>query len=407
MKQIDIGKISNNRTCPNQTKLMRNDLTPISTFDVPDLYNMINIRPLHIDLRKYVNSHLLNGSPFPVPPINPHPYTYVHRPPDCQYQTKDNLTIMILIKSYVKHTVQRYAIRETWGRPNLYPNVKVAFLLADVKRFQRHVETEVAVYNDVIQQDFADHYWNNTLKTIMGFNWVTVSCPEAKIIIFADDDHLIHMQNILAFLRSFPTEKLSKLYAGYLIKSGSVSRVTVGMTISVNDYPYPYWPPYLRGGLFLMSQDMAQTFAMAFPYVKSLPVDDAYLGVVAYKLNITALHDERFTQVKERIKKYKNSHFSFNDFKSRETLVEAWKTISVRGTSTRSKEQYNEIRSPATSGRSDRRKQYNEMLSRATSEKSERQKQYKTIMAHATSVKSEKQKQYIKENLSHDTDMSV
>ncbi|XP_069104561.1 beta-1,3-galactosyltransferase 1-like [Argopecten irradians] len=325
--------VTENSTWTERHKTKEADASVNLTFEPPFTYYMPSIHPLHIDLRTLVQRHIKNGVPFPVSPINPHPYKYIHRPPQCEFNTsKDNLTIMVLIKSYTKHSVQRYAIRETWGKANLYPNVKVAFLLAEANNFQRYVESEVSLYNDVIQEDFTDNYWNNTIKTIMGFNWVTSYCPTAKIVIFADDDHLLHMGNIMAFLRRISSDKMKTLYAGYLIEDGLVNRGKNSSTIPVTEYPYPTWPPYLRGGSFLMSLEVAKSFATAFPYVKSLPVDDAYLGIVAYKLNIAALHDNRFMQKRERLKRYRKTHFSFNDYKTRERLVAAWNTISLPDT---------------------------------------------------------------------------
>ncbi|XP_060078759.1 beta-1,3-galactosyltransferase 1-like [Ylistrum balloti] len=336
MKQIDIRNISKKQTCTDTLmKPSENDTLQLNLTSEPESpYYMASIHPLHIDLNNLVRARMLKGSPIPVPPINPHPYTYLIRPPDCHYKTTDNITIVILVKSYVKHTIQRYAIRETWGRANTYPNVKIAFLLAAVKNFQRYVENEASLYNDIIQENFTDNYWNNTLKTIMAFNWVTEFCSEAKIIIFVDDDHLLHMENVLSFLRSLSADTLNKLYAGYLIKNARVNRGHNSSIIPLSEYPYPKWPPYLRGGLFIMAMDIAQLFATAFPYVKSLPVDDVYLGIVAFKLNLTIAHDRRFTQKRERIKRFKSTHFSFNDYKTRETLIAAWGTISLRETHT-------------------------------------------------------------------------
>lgn len=36
-----------------------------------------------------------------------------------------------------------------------------------------------------------------------------------------------------------------------------------------------------------MSWDVTRAFAAAFPYVKTITIDDSYLGIIAKKLNIT------------------------------------------------------------------------------------------------------------------------
>lgn len=44
----------------------------------------------------------------------------------------------------------------------------------------------------------------------------------------------------------------------------------------------------------LLSMDVVTKFANAFPYVKSISLDDVYLGMVAKTLTITMTHKERF-----------------------------------------------------------------------------------------------------------------
>jgi hypothetical protein len=43
---------------------------------------------------------------------------------------------------------------------------------------------------------------------------------------------------------------------------------------------------YLAGGAYFVSMALARKFKLAFPYVKPLHIDDAYLGIVARKLGI-------------------------------------------------------------------------------------------------------------------------
>lgn len=333
LEQLEVNNIEQNFTCPKQKEqqneiIYRTVVVNTGSVMLPHYYKE-SIHPLHIDLANLVRANIENGTAFPVSPINPHPYPYLQRPRDCDFQRGGDVTIMVLVKSYVKHTVQRYAIRETWGGRHLHANVKVAFLLAVSNGFHRYVDREASEFHDIIQEDFIDNYRNNTIKTIMAFEWVTRHCASAKVILFVDDDHMIHIKNILAYLGTLSADEMTNLYTGFLILNGEVNKDTrEPWGIPNTEFPYPTWPPYLRGGAFMMSQNVAKQFATAFPYVKHLPVDDAYLGIVASKLGITALHDKRFHQKKEYLHRYYKTYFAFNDYKTRGALIDAWQAIS-------------------------------------------------------------------------------
>ena len=55
-------------------------------------------------------------------------------------------------------------------------------------------------YHDMIQGDFKDNYYNNTLKTLMGLKWAYLFC-ESDYYLFADDDYYISTKNLLLFLK--------------------------------------------------------------------------------------------------------------------------------------------------------------------------------------------------------------
>ena len=52
-------------------------------------------------------------------------------------------------------------------------------------------------FSDVLQFSFQESYRNLTLKTLMGFKWVTECCSNANCIIKTDDDlMLIYMDDL-------------------------------------------------------------------------------------------------------------------------------------------------------------------------------------------------------------------
>ena len=116
--------------------------------------------------------------------------------------------VVCLVKSAVEHFENRRIIRETWGSETQKANIQIrtVFLLGNPvgnDSLQQSVEEESQTFHDIIQGDFKDEYYNNTIKTLMGLQWATKFCP-SKFYFFVDDDYLVSMENLFVFL-SAPT----------------------------------------------------------------------------------------------------------------------------------------------------------------------------------------------------------
>lgn len=236
--------------------------------------------PLNVDLKDIVRRRMMK-EPVTVNVINPHPFHYTLNPKKKCLISETFL--LILVKSAANHTKNREAIRKTWGKiPD--SGTKLVFLVGS-SNIDSAIVAENADHHDIVQENFLDVYWNNTYKTIMGFNWATTFCPKAHHILFVDDDYFVNLQNLLYFVRHLNHNM--PLFTGTLLPWSVPYRENSSKWyVSMKDYPFQRYPPYLAGGAIIVSMDVAQKMAAAFPYVKYLVIDDAYLGIVAYKLGI-------------------------------------------------------------------------------------------------------------------------
>jgi hypothetical protein len=184
------------------------------------------------------------------------------------------------IKSDTSHTAYR---------------VVLVFLLGSDPDLQLYVDAEAAVHGDIVQEDFVDAYWNNTIKLVMGFNWALEFCTEAQFIMFVDDDFFVARRNVIDLLGGVDDQLLPNFITGYLLPGSTPYRdINSKWYISDDDYPFDRWPPYLGGGAFVLSMQMASKFQIAFPYVKAIHIDDTYLGIVAKKIGIKFIHNGKF-----------------------------------------------------------------------------------------------------------------
>lgn len=117
------------------------------------------------------------------------------------------LNLVCLVKSAVPNFEKRKAIRNTWGSENQIDDsvqIRTIFLLGsptnETYHLQRHIEEENDRFHDILQGDFIDEYYNNTIKTLMALHWAITFCTNGEFYFFVDDDYLVSIENRLVFL---------------------------------------------------------------------------------------------------------------------------------------------------------------------------------------------------------------
>ncbi|XP_063435512.1 beta-1,3-galactosyltransferase brn-like [Mytilus trossulus] len=321
----------NNRGTPPLNEIsksiMKNNALVISNTDL-SLRRSITIDPKETMRKDKINVEhdVLFGKI-----VNTHPYKYISKPSAVCNFTVNNVhpNLLILVKSDVFHIGHRMAIRATWG--NLTNSARhIAFLLGYSSLVESFIKMEFNVYNDLIQEDFIDQYRNNTLKTIMGFKWAASNCRHAKFVLFVDDDYFVNMPNLINLIEDIEKSEQQSVFIGRMQKFRYVHRNKYNKWyVSTDEYPNKKWPPFISGGSMLLSMDVVIKFALAFPYVKSISLDDVYLGMVAKILKITMTHNERFETrfIIKKLKKLITSH----DYGSPTILVSEFNRLFQRG----------------------------------------------------------------------------
>lgn len=217
----------------------------------------------------------------------------------CQVNNIDEkLLAVILIKSKLTHFEHRKAIRKTWGKIDNDPRIRRVFLIGhsspeetdehQIESDRAELEKENNLNGDIVQQDFFDEYYNNTLKTIMGLKWINFYCQNSKFYAFIDDDYFLNPKLLVNYLQNEVKDSmLSNLYAGYVFGNSSPMRHLISKWyISLKDYPYNKFPPYIAAGFFILSRETAGYFYVASKVLKYFKFDDIYIGLLAKKLEI-------------------------------------------------------------------------------------------------------------------------
>lgn len=120
-----------------------------------------------------------------------------------------NIHLLIIVKSSLNHFDRRKIIRQTWGFENQFSEVliRTVFILGtsyDID-VQKRIREEQKNYGDIVQFDFIDEYYNNTIKTLNAIKWASIHCNSSRFYFFSDDDMYVSVKNLLSYLKN-PTE---------------------------------------------------------------------------------------------------------------------------------------------------------------------------------------------------------
>ncbi|KAG5850633.1 beta-1,3-galactosyltransferase 2 [Anguilla rostrata] len=227
----------------------------------------------------------VNGQPVP------QPYRYlINEPHICQ----NSSPFLILLIAAEPHQVDaRNAIRQTWG------NDSVAGKLGFVRLFllglgkdsngyqQRSIKKESQLHHDIIQQEYQDTYYNLTIKTLMGMNWVAKHCPHAHYIMKTDSDMFVNTEYLIQKLLKPDLPPRQNYFTGYLMRGYAPNRNKESKWYMPPEmYPSERYPIFCSGTGYVFSGDLAEKIYKASLSIRRLHLEDVYVGICLAKLRI-------------------------------------------------------------------------------------------------------------------------
>lgn len=307
--------------------------------------------PLEVDARELLRV-LEDGHAPAARPINScERYRFKIRNDRKCAEVNGTVRLLLLVKSALQHRSQRDAIRLSWGFESRFSDVvirRVFMLGTGEPETQDEVDAEYARHKDLVQADFIDSYYNNTIKTMLGFRWAFQHCREAEFVLFVDDDYYVSVKNLLKFIRNpwglsaVDSEEENtpatfvgdgRLWAGFVFaRSRPMRHRWSKWYLSLDEYPYSRFPPYVTAGAFVLSQPALTDLYQVAQYTRPFRFDDIFLGIVARKAGLRPLHSDAFRfwgrpEYPEDFEGLVAAH----GFSDPELLVRVWEQQKSRG----------------------------------------------------------------------------
>ncbi|XP_054482387.1 N-acetyllactosaminide beta-1,3-N-acetylglucosaminyltransferase 3-like [Anoplopoma fimbria] len=197
--------------------------------------------------------------------------------------------LLLIIKSSPENYDRREILRKTWAGEKLHNGVWIRRLFIvgsrnagfDKVRLDKGLELEQREYNDILQWDFNDTFYNLTVKQILFLEWKERHCPHARFLLNGDDDVFASTNNMVDYLQSLKDNTGNKhLFAGDLIENvGPIRKPDNKYFIPVELQQSDLYPPYCGGGGFLLSSYTASVIYNMSHSITLFPIDDVYFGL--------------------------------------------------------------------------------------------------------------------------------
>ncbi|CAM5079118.1 unnamed protein product [Eretmochelys imbricata] len=206
--------------------------------------------------------------------------------------------LVLLVTSSHGENKARMAIRETWGKHRLVAgNLIVTYFLLGTTMSQNDqtgIIAESQKYRDIIQKDFIDAYYNLTLKTMMGIEWVHKFCHQSRFVMKTDTDMFVNIFYLTELL--LRKNRNTRFFTGFLkMNDFPIRKIYSKWYVSKDEYPGRTYPPFCSGTGYVFSTDVASQIYKISESVPFIKLEDVFIGLCLAKLkiNLEELHSEQ------------------------------------------------------------------------------------------------------------------
>ncbi|XP_041371098.1 beta-1,3-galactosyltransferase 5-like isoform X1 [Gigantopelta aegis] len=242
---------------------------------------------------------------------------------------KWTINLLVVVCSSFANILERHAIRASWGSQDTLDSdsVLIMFLIGQQEKrrpfMQSLINKENEIYQDIIQANFVDTYYNLTMKSISLLQWASMYCKSAKYVLKVDDDVYTNIKILLSLVATHNSTE--KFMMGLLRKNVDVLRNQTRGTaqkwvLSYEEYPNKTFPLYLLGAAYLISGPAVAGLYNATFKVPLLKLEDVYItGLCAQAAGVSRINSSKLLFVTRRARKL--AHHAVNAFDLRPATI--------------------------------------------------------------------------------------
>ncbi|KAJ7335106.1 hypothetical protein JRQ81_013047 [Phrynocephalus forsythii] len=159
------------------------------------------------------------------------------------------------------------------------------------------IQQEQRQFGDLLVGRYADTYRNLTLKVLHGLWWALEQCRPSYVL-KTDDDCFVNTDRLPEFLARQNLLRRG-LYAGSAFpreKRKVVRQPSSKWYVSMDDYALDEYPPYASGIGYILSLDAVARVLWAAEHVRPIPVEDAFVGILAQRAGLRLKSSARFAK---------------------------------------------------------------------------------------------------------------
>jgi hypothetical protein len=198
-----------------------------------------------------------------------------------------------------KYGERRSIVRETWldEIKRTKSSLRVIFVMGKpspnkLESWQDQVNQESIKYQDILQFDFVDNFYNRTLKHLSWMHWALNNCNSSEYILKLNDDILLNVKRMEEKMKNHSFEHG---ITGIIYASQQVIREENNAWF-VPEYVYldNVYMPYLSGSFYILSSDIIKPLYEVAINQREEPVldiDDIYITGISAKLANISIHN--------------------------------------------------------------------------------------------------------------------
>lgn len=223
--------------------------------------------------------------------------------PKRQCSTRCSQKTVITVISRTSHKDRRKVIRQTWGHLNMQRkyNFCLYFVVGTEDNIDIRDETNDGL-GDIVQVNVSENYFRLTDKVFETFNWITNFCREPRLFFKIDDDVYFDLDFLYELQdESYPPDNI---LIGNCKQSTPVTREVSKYFTTFEEYPFDTYPPYCGGPGYLMTVNTAHKVFEEMLYTKKFKLEDAYIGLVLYRLGLNVRNIDNFIYALDKLDGY-------------------------------------------------------------------------------------------------------